>query len=95
MLFPNFYNLLYDIVRTKQNNNGKNHQYFGQLYQKYKGKIELLVGGGITPSNIKDIAANAQSGQLHMTAKQTYYDDGNYVAVDRETLRKALKQLKG
>lgn len=70
-------------------------QIIGQLYQKYKGKIELLVGGGITPSNIKDIAANAQSGQLHMTAKQTYYDDGNYVAVDRETLRKALKQLKG
>lgn len=71
----------------------KGSQVIGELYQKYKGKIELLVGGGITPSNIKDIAANAKCGQIHMTAKKTYYDDGNYVAVDRETLKMALEQI--
>lgn len=66
----------------------------GRLHQKYGERIELLIGGGVTPQNIAQIVQNAQSGQVHMTAKKTFYDDGAYVAVDRETLCRALECLK-
>lgn len=65
----------------------------GQLQDQFGDKIELLVGGGITPNNITSIAKTCHTSQLHMTAKQTYFDDGEYVAVDHATLKKALENL--
>lgn len=65
----------------------------GQLQDKYGDQIELLVGGGVRINNITQIAKNSHTGQIHMTAKQTFFDDGEYVAVDEETLRSALKML--
>lgn len=69
-------------------------QVIGRLHQKYGNQIELLPGGGVTPQNIALVVKNAQSGQVHMTAKKTFYDGGAYVAVDRETLGLALERLK-
>ena len=66
----------------------------GQLHEKYGDRLQLLPGGGVKASNINDIVHHAKSGQVHMTAKQTFYDSGNYVAVDRETLRKNLETLR-
>ena len=66
----------------------------GRLHQKYGESIELLLGGGVTVENIVQVVKNAKSGQIHMTAKKTFYDDGAYVAVDRKTLFSALGRLK-
>lgn len=65
----------------------------GQLHEKYGDKLQLLPGGGVKATNISEIVKNAKTGQVHMTAKQTFYDDGDYVAVDRDTLRKNLEAL--
>lgn len=65
----------------------------GELHEKYGNQIEFLPGGGVTPDNILEILENTKSNQIHMTAKQTFYDDGSYVAVDEMTLKKALKAL--
>ncbi|MGN1343940.1 MAG: copper homeostasis protein CutC [Traorella sp.] len=65
-----------------------------QLFDKYGDKIELLIGGGVRVHNINTIAQTAHTGQIHMTAKKTYFDDGEYVQVDEETLRRALEMLR-
>lgn len=66
----------------------------GRLQKKYGDRIEILPGGGITPDNICRIAENVKSGQIHMSAKKKCYDEGEFVAVDGLTLRKALEQLR-
>ena len=65
----------------------------GQLQDKYGDKIELLIGGGVRILNINEIVNNSHTGQVHMTAKQTFFDDGEYVAVDEDTLKNALEML--
>lgn len=66
----------------------------GELHEKYGNQLQFLAGGGVRITNIQEITKNAKSSQVHMTAKQTFFDDGDYVAVDRETLRKSLEALK-
>ena len=65
----------------------------GDLQDKYGDKIQILVGGGVRIHNINDIVNLSHTGQVHMTAKQTFFDDGEYVAVDSETIRKSLEML--
>lgn len=68
-------------------------EHLARLQNRYGEQIQLLIGGGITPENIKEVHQKSQLSQLHMTAKRKCFDDGDYVAVDEETLRRALKQL--
>ena len=65
----------------------------GDLQDKYGDKIQILVGGGVRIHNINHIVNLSHTGQVHMTAKQTFFDDGEYVAVDSETIRKSLEML--
>lgn len=65
----------------------------GNLHELYGNQLQYLIGGGVRITNICEIAKNAKSKQVHMTAKQVFYDDGDYVAVDRETLKKSLEAL--
>lgn len=64
-----------------------------KLREKYGHLIELLPGGGVRPNNITQLLEISGCDQIHMTAKQVFHDQGDYVRVDETTLKEALKQL--
>lgn len=56
-------------------------------------KIELLPGGGVRKENIKELLEISKAVQVHMTAKQSFDDYGNYTAVDADTLKEILENI--
>lgn len=68
-------------------------RHISKLREKYGHLIELLPGGGVRPTNITKLLEISGCDQIHMTAKQTFHDQGEYVRVDETTLKEALKQL--
>ena len=64
-----------------------------ELIERYGDKLAYLPGGGVTADNIRHILDASGSRQIHMTAKQSYDDNGAYVAVDDATLKKFLSKI--
>ena len=61
------------------------------LNDKYRDSIQLLPGGGVRVSNIKDVITISGSGQVHMTSKKQ--NPGGYVCLDEEQLQEMLKEI--
>lgn len=64
-----------------------------ELNELYGDKITYLPGGGVTAENISNILTTSGCTQIHMTAKQLYLDQHEYVAVDDSTLKRFLSQI--
>jgi len=64
-----------------------------ELDQRYQDKLSYLPGGGVTADNINHILEASGCRQIHMTAKQNYNDNGDYIAVDDKTLKEILSRI--
>jgi copper homeostasis protein len=64
-----------------------------ELNERYGSKLAYLPGGGVTADNIRHILDVSGCRQIHMSAKQSYGDNGAYTAVDDATLKKFLSQI--
>ena len=79
----------------------------GHLDDLYGDKIQLLPGGGVRAHNAKEVLRLAHTGQIHLTAKNTFtdlstshrYPDNDpaslqYTAVGEENLRNIIQQVR-
>ena len=64
-----------------------------KLEQDYGDKIQILPGCGINQNNIIEILEKSHVKQFHMTAKSTFNDRGNYVAVDGRNIQAVLDKI--
>lgn len=64
-----------------------------QLIDLYSDKITILVGGGVREFNVQTILKETNCHEIHMTAKDTADDDGNYTIVSPTNLRKILAKI--
>ncbi len=64
-----------------------------KLEQKYGNKIQILPGCGINQNNIVEILEKSHVKQFHMTAKSTFNDRGDYVAVDGRNIQSVLNKI--
>lgn len=63
----------------------------GELQKKFGSKIELLPGGGVRVSNIKEVINNVGSYQIHMTSKKEL-ESGN-LGLDENQLKDLLNEI--
>ena len=61
-----------------------------KLEKDYGDKIQILPGCGINQNNIVEILEKSNVKQFHMTAKNTFHDRGDYVAVDARNIQAVL-----
>ena len=66
----------------------------GELQNKYGDKIQILPGGGVRESNVNLIIERSHCNQIHMTAKATYFDRGEYFAVGENNLKAIQNKIK-
>lgn len=64
-----------------------------KLEEEYGDQIEILPGGGILPSNIVSFLEESNVKQFHMTAKSTFHDNGEYVAVNATNIQAVLDKI--
>ncbi len=64
-----------------------------KLEQEYGNKIQILPGCGINQNNIVEILEKSHAKQFHMTAKSTFNDRGDYVAVDGRNIQAVLNKI--
>ena len=64
------------------------------LQSRFKDRIEILPGGGVSENNASLILQKTGCHAIHMTAKSSYEDCGTYYAVDPVRIRKILAVLK-
>ncbi len=64
-----------------------------KLEKDYGDKIQILPGCGINQSNIVEILEKSHVKQFHMTAKSTFRDRGDYVAVDGRNIQAVLDKV--
>lgn len=63
------------------------------LITHYNDQITILVGGGVRAHNVHDILEKTGCTQIHMTAKETANDCGDYVQVCAENLHNILQNF--
>ena len=79
----------------------------GRLHALYGDQIQLLPGGGVRAHNAKEVLALAQSGQIHLTAKNSFTDLSTshrfpvqntasleYTAVGEDNLKNIIEQVR-
>lgn len=64
-----------------------------KLEKDYGSKIQILPGCGINQNNIVEILEKSHVKQFHMTAKSTFNDRGDYVAVDGRNIQAVLDKI--
>lgn len=64
-----------------------------ELIDTYGTKIEILPGGGVSEDNAAEILNLTKAGQIHMSAKETIEQDGQYFAVSSSRIRKILSHI--
>ncbi|MEA4875230.1 MAG: copper homeostasis protein CutC [Anaerorhabdus sp.] len=64
-----------------------------KLIETYQDRITILVGGGVRDFNVQTILTETNCHEIHMTAKQTAYDDGDYTEVSPTYLRTILSKI--
>ena len=64
-----------------------------QLNTRFKGKIEILAGGGVNAENVCDIIHQAGLSQIHLSAKKTVHDLEDYYAVSEDEIRHVIARL--
>lgn len=72
------------------NNIIKGCKLISDLHDKYPD-IELLPGGGVRTTNIKNVITIANTNQVHMTSKTN--DIGGYIRLEEEQLIQLLKEI--
>ena len=65
----------------------------GELQLKYGDKIQILPGGGVREDNVQEIIRNSKCTQIHMTAKMTLQDRGEYFVVGEENFKKIKNKI--
>ncbi len=68
----------------------KGCELINKLHKEYPN-IQLLPGGGVRVSNIKDVIRVAGTGQVHMTAKMV--SDGGYIKLEERQLQEMLREI--
>lgn len=68
----------------------KGCELINKLHNEYPD-VQLLPGGGVRVSNIKDIIKTANTGQIHMTSKTT--DAGGYIRLQESQLKEMLREM--
>lgn len=63
------------------------------LIIEYGDSIEILPGGGIKSNNINEVLNITKADQFHMTAKSSYYDNGEYIAVNVDNINDVLDHI--
>lgn len=64
-----------------------------ELIEKYNTKLTILVGGGVSEENVLDIIAKTNLSEIHMSAKHTVNDNGEYLEVSDTRLRNILEKI--
>lgn len=64
-----------------------------ELIRAYGDRIEILPGGGVSESNIREVLTAAGSKQIHMSAKVTIEQSGQYPAVSAARIKTILSQI--
>ncbi len=77
------------------------------LNEKYKGQIELLIGGGIRDHNVKEILEYTKIDQVHFSGRMRIFDNSTFVTgvsddkdqysydgVSEENLKEIIKEVK-
>lgn len=64
-----------------------------QLNALYGSKITFLPGGGVSETNVSEILRMTGSKEIHMSAKITVDQDGQYYAVSKERIENILRQI--
>ncbi len=63
------------------------------LQKAFGSKIEILPGGGVSETNAANILKHTGCRNIHMSAKRTCHDCGDYYAVDPERIRKIIQTI--
>ena len=63
------------------------------LNRQYGKELSFLPGGGVNEDNVNRILEISGCTQIHMSAKITFIQDGEYYAVDPEKIRRILEKI--
>lgn len=63
------------------------------LQKKYGTQTEILPGGGVSERNVVHILAKTGCASVHMSAKETKQDCGEYFAVSTRRIRQILRRI--
>ena len=68
-------------------------QILQALNRKYGNELSFLPGGGVNEDNVNRILEISECAQIHMSAKSTFVQDGEYYAVDPVKIRRILEKI--
>ena len=63
------------------------------LNEKYGNSLSCLPGGGVSESNVSEILRISGCKQIHMSAKITLNDGGDYLTVSSERIEKIINEI--
>ena len=63
------------------------------LNARFGKELSFLPGGGVNEENVSRILQISGCTQIHMSAKSTFIQDGEYYAVDPEKIRRILEKI--
>ena len=69
-------------------------ELIASLHQKYGNTMEILPGGGVSEDNAVRILKKTGCRSIHMTAKETLTDCGNYYAVSQKRISAILTRIR-
>ncbi len=77
------------------------------LNEKYKGQIELLIGGGVRAHNVQEILKHTKIDQIHFSGRTKVFDNSTFVTgisenkddygydgVDEDNLKEIISEIK-
>lgn len=64
-----------------------------ELNRQYGKDLSFLPGGGVNEDNVNRILKISGCSEIHMSAKSTFVQDGEYYAVDPEKIRRILEKI--
>lgn len=71
----------------------KGYPILKKLIENYNDQMTILVGGGVSETNILEIIDNTKLSEIHMSAKHQVFDNGEYLEVSATRLKDIITIL--